>query len=269
MKSEEKEAFSSQIVHGHTKTVLQGNGMYLVTQAPEKGEEPCLPHGLCVVNIYTEMTTGSKCVAIVIENQMAALITISKGLKIAWVVAANRVPPVEVMPGTLETLDEIQGIQWTQMTIERRKEMLLQQLDLSGVEGWSGANHISACALLIKYHDIFLVEPGELGCASPMKNEIQAVNDEPFKERFQRIPPPMVEEVRARIKEMLEVGAICPSQSPWCNAVVLVTKKEGDLCFFINFCKLNVSTKKDSYPLPHIQEALDSLVSEGISLVWT
>ena len=107
-KWEEIEAFSSQIVHGHTKTVLWGSNMYIT---PEKGEEPCLPHGLCVANTYTEMPNGSKCVAIVIKNQMAAPITISKGIKINWVVAANRVPPVEVMSGTLEELDETQGIQ--------------------------------------------------------------------------------------------------------------------------------------------------------------
>ena len=110
IKQEEIEAFSSQILHGHTKTVLQGNGMYMMTQAPEKGEEPCLPHGLCVANTYNETTTGSKHVPIVIKNQMAAPITISKGIKIAWVIAANRVPPVEMVPGMLEKLDEIQGI---------------------------------------------------------------------------------------------------------------------------------------------------------------
>ena len=38
------------------------------------------------------------------------LITISKGIKIAQVVTANRVPPVEVVPEMLEKLDEIQGI---------------------------------------------------------------------------------------------------------------------------------------------------------------
>ena len=69
----------------------------------------------------------------------------------------------------------------------------------------------------------------------------------------------MVEEVRAHVKEMLEVGAICPSQSPWCNAVMLVRKKDGGLHFCIDFCKLNVRTKKDSYPLPCIQEAIESL----------
>ena len=258
-----QEAFSSQILHGCTKTVLQGNSMYVMTQGPENGDKPCLPHGLCVANTYTKMTTGNKCVPIVIKNQMAALITIGKGIKITWVVAAHRVPPVEVMPGTLEKLDKIQGIWQTQMIIEQRKEMLLQQLDISGLEGWLGANHMSAYALLIKYHDIFLLEPGELACMSLTKHEIQVVDDEPFKERFQRILPPMVKEVRAHIKEMLEAGTICPSQSPWCNAVVLVRKKDGGLHFCIDFCKLNAWSKKDSYPLPCIEEAIESLVGAG------
>ena len=67
--------------------------MYIMTQAPEKGEEPCLPHGLCMANTYTKMTTRSKHVAVVIKNQMAVLITIGKGVWIAHVVAVNRVPP--------------------------------------------------------------------------------------------------------------------------------------------------------------------------------
>ena len=165
------------MVHDHSKAVLWDNGMYVMTQAPEKWKEPCLPHGLCIVNTYAVMTTGSKCVAIVIKNQMAIPITIGKGVKITWVVAVNRVPPVEFMPGTLEKLDEIQGIQWTQMTIERRKEMLLQQLDLSGLEGWSGANHTSSHALFIEYHNVFLLEPGELGCTNLVKHEIEVVDD--------------------------------------------------------------------------------------------
>ena len=81
--------------------MLLGNNIYVMTQAPEKGEEPCLSHGLSMVNTYTEMATGNKHVAIVIKPQTAAPITISKGVKITWVVAANRVPPVEVIPGTL------------------------------------------------------------------------------------------------------------------------------------------------------------------------
>ena len=62
---------------------------------------------------------------------------------------------------------------------------------------------------------------------------------------------------------MLESGAIQPSQSAWCNAVVLVRKKDGGLWFCINFHYVNVHMKKDSYPLPRIQEALESLVGAG------
>ena len=62
---------------------------------------------------------------------------------------------------------------------------------------------------------------------------------------------------------MLESGAIRPSQSAWCNAVVLVQKKDGSLWFCIDFCHLNTHTQKDSYPLPRIQEALESLVGAG------
>ena len=122
--------------------------------------------------------------------------------------------------------------------------MFLQQLDLSGLEGWSGANGTSPHVLLTKYHDIFSLEPGELGCTSLAEHEIRVVDDEPFKERFQRTPPPMVEEVRTHVKEMLGVGTINPSQSPWCNNVMLVWKMDGGLCFCIDFFKLIAWTKK-------------------------
>ena len=62
---------------------------------------------------------------------------------------------------------------------------------------------------------------------------------------------------------MLESGTIRPSQSAWCNAMVLVQKKDGGLHFCIDFHHLNACTKKDSYPLPRIQEVLESLVGAG------
>ena len=58
---------------------------------------------------------------------------------------------------------------------------------------------------------------------------------------------------------MLEAGAINPSQSPWCNTVVLVWKKDSTLHFCVDFRHLNTHTKKDSYPLPQIHETLESM----------
>ena len=42
--------------------------------------------------------------------------------------------------------------------------------------------------------------------------------------------------------------------------MVLVWKKDGGLRFCIDFQWLNTRTKKDSYPLPRMQETMESLV---------
>ena len=73
----------------------------------------------------------------------------------------------------------------------------------------------------------------------------------------------MVEEVQNHLWEMLESGAIRSSQSAWSNTVVLVQKKDGSLWFCIDFHHLNTHTKKDSYPLPRMQEVLESLLGAG------
>ena len=235
-KKEEIDAFSSKSIHGQIKTMLLGNNVHVMTQSLNGGDGPHLPHGLTVVKAYTEVISGSKWIVVVIRNVTAIPITIAKGIKVTQVMAADVVPPVELAPRTLEELDEVQGIQQTRMSVERKKEVLVQQQDLSGLDGWTEANQVATHALLADYHDIFLLEPGELGCTNLAKHEIRIVDDEPFKEWFWRIPAPMVDEVQAHMKEMLEVGAIHPSQRPWCNAVVFMHKKDGGLCFCIDFC---------------------------------
>ena len=112
-----------------------------------------------------------------------------------------------------------------------------------------------AVALLLEFHHVFSLEPNEIGCTDTTEHVI-----EPFKERFQHITPPLVDEVRQHIQEMLDGGAIRPSQSPWCNAVVLVRKKDGSLWFCIDFRHLNARTKKDAYPLSRMQETMESMV---------
>ena len=120
----------------------------------------------------------------------------------------NAVPQVEVVLGALEKLDEMQGVWRVKILTRQRKEALFQQLHLLGLEGWSAKNQAVAHTLLAEYHDIFSLEPGELGCTDLAKHEIEVVDDKPFKERFLRIHPPIVDEVCAHLKEMLEAGAL-------------------------------------------------------------
>ena len=112
----------------------------------------------------------------------------------------------------------------------------------------------------MEHHNIFSLDQNEIGCTDTAEHVIELLDTEPFKERFRRIAPPLVEEVREHIQEMLDGGVICPSQFPWCNAVVLVRKKDGGLRFCIDFRRLNSWTKKDAYPLPRMQETMESMV---------
>ena len=138
--------------------------------------------------------------------------------------------------------------------------MLLDKLDLSGLEAWPPEQAEKARGLLQEYHDIFSLEKHDMGHTKATKHKIVLKDPDtpPFKERFRRIPPPQVDEVREHLK-MLDAGVVQPSNSPWCNAVVLVRKKNGSLHFCIDVRRLNALTVKDSHPLPRICEILESL----------
>ena len=49
----------------------------------------------------------------------------------------------------------------------------------------------------------------------------------------------MYNDVRAHIQEMLDIGAIHKSHSPWASTVVLVWQKDSGLSFCIDLRKLN------------------------------
>ena len=106
---------------------------------------------------------------------------------------------------------------------------------------------------------MFALDDSELGCTSLVQHKIHLTDEKPLKERYQRIPPQQFEEVRAHLREMLKVGAIRRSTSPWASPVVLVWKKDGSLRFCIDLRKLNSHTIKDAYSLPRIEESLDCL----------
>ena len=152
-----------------------------------------------------------------------------------------------------------QGIRPEPLSVGARQEKLLEKLNLDGLARWSSENAVAVREPVLAYHDVFTLESNELGCTSTIEHKIRIKNDEPFKERFWHIPPPLLEEVCTSLRDMLEAEVIHPSQSPWCNAVVLVWKKDGTLHFCMDLRCLNVCMKKDSYPLPQIQEALESM----------
>ena len=106
---------------------------------------------------------------------------------------------------------------------------------------------------------VFSKDDMDMGTTNLVKHHIKLTDPVPFKEAYRRIPPQMYDEIKAHIQEMLDLGAIRPSNSPWASAIVLVRKKDGRLRFCIDLRKLNNRTVKDAYSLPRIESILDSL----------
>ena len=246
--------FGHKVIHGCVGLVLQGYKMNVMTHGLEK-RSPLLPLGLEVQSAYTTLATGSSRVPVVLRNNTKDWLEIKKGTPIARMVAANLVPWVinavsAKGPHPASTLTEAE-----------QQDLLLDKLDLSGLDDWPTEQAEKARSLLKEYHDIFFLEKQDMGHTKVAEHKIVLKDpDTPsFKERFHRIPPPQLDEVREHLKLMLDAGVIRPSNSPWCNAVVLVRKKDGSLRFCIDFRKLNSLTVKDSHPLPRICETLESL----------
>ena len=252
--------FQTEIIEGQVKPLLGSTSYVMITPLKVEGRQ-CktkpLSLGLHVLHVYTRLKNGSGRVSLVVRNVSDSQIFLKKGAPVERVVSTMLVSPTELSPEMEATLGEESRPE--PLSVAVRQEKLLEKLNLDGLAHWSPENAVAARELVLAYHDVFTLESNELGCTSAIEHKISIRNEEPFKEWFRRIPPPFLEEVRASLRDMLEAGAIHPSQSPWCNAVVLVQKKDGTLRFCVDFRRLNARTKKDSYPLPWIQEALESM----------
>ena len=249
--------FETLIVKARTKITFMARCLHCSTLMMDS-KDGTLPPRLMVTGAYTVPKQGSKTVPIMMCNTTGSPIHLRKGQKVAQVQATNEVPQPHLKLGTLESLKVSEDLKPT-LSVEECQEKLMATLDLSDLDKWPEEKVRHAHELLREYHDIFSLDDNKLGCTSQVKHSIKVTDDKPFKEQFRHILPPLLEEVRTHVNNMLQAGAIRPSSSPCCNAVILIWKKDSGLHYCIDFRKLNMRTKKNSYPLPHIQETLESL----------
>ena len=257
--------FQTEIIEGRVKPLL-GDTAHVMIMPLKVGEGQSqearpLPPGLHILHTYMHLKNGSSRVSLMVRNMSDSHIFLKKRVLVARVMSASLVPPTELSL-EMEAALGMEAIPEPMLVLVRQQK-LLEKLNLDRLAHWSLRNAAVVRELVLAYHDVFTLESNELGCTSAIKHEIRINNSEPFKEQFRHIPPPLLEEVHASLWDMLDAGVIHLSQSPWCNVVVLVRKKDGTLHFCVDFRHLNAWTKKDLYLLPCIQEALESMAGSA------
>ena len=177
--------------------------MNVMTHGLEK-RSPSLLLGTDVQMVYATLADGSNRITVVLRNNTQDWLEVKKGMPITWMVAANKVPKVTKLFPAGQTMEQ------STLTEVERQDLLLKKLDLSGLEAWPEDQAGKACSLLKEYNDIFLLEKRDMGHTNSTKHKIvlKDLDTPPFKERFCRIPPPQLDEVREHLKLILDALVI-------------------------------------------------------------
>ncbi|KAG1122151.1 hypothetical protein G6F42_011752 [Rhizopus arrhizus] len=102
-------------------------------------------------------------------------------------------------------------------------------------------------------------EYGGLGRVNNASHEIVTTTNEPIQSKPYRLTVDEEDCLKEELKTLLELDIIRPSDGKYTSPVFFVPKKDGKLRLVVNFQKLNAITVKDGYPLPHIDDILNSI----------
>lgn len=99
----------------------------------------------------------------------------------------------------------------------------------------------------------------EIGQSSLVKHCIITTNQVPVRKRAYKVSTDKQRFIDSEVKDLLAKEIIQPSISPWASPVVVVPKKDGSSRFCVDYRGLNAKTYLDAYPMPQIQDILESL----------
>ncbi len=99
----------------------------------------------------------------------------------------------------------------------------------------------------------------EIGQSSIIKHRIITNDEVPVRKRPYKLSREKQQFVDAEIQGLLDKKIIRPSISPYASPVVVVPKKDGGSRLCVDYRGLNAKTHLDAYPMPQIQDILESL----------
>ncbi len=103
-----------------------------------------------------------------------------------------------------------------------------------------------------------------LGRTAVIRHEINTTDEIPVRKRAYPVSVVKQQFIDQEVSNMLEKGIIRPSTSSWAAPIVLVTKKDGTMRFCIDYRALNAKTPLDGFPMPQIQDILESMYGASI-----
>ncbi|KAL0171312.1 hypothetical protein M9458_031623, partial [Cirrhinus mrigala] len=110
--------------------------------------------------------------------------------------------------------------------------------------------------LVSQFQDVFSSQPGQ---TNVVHHDIKTPTGVIVRQRPYRIPEARRQAIEEEIQQMLKLGVIEPSRSPWSSPIVMVPKPDGTLRFCNDFRRLNEVSEFDGYPMPRVDELLDRL----------
>ena len=121
-----------------------------------------------------------------------------------------------------------------------------------------------AADLLAKHVNTFPA-PGTpiTGRTEAVMHNIDTGSTRPIRCNPRKLSPKKIKIQQELVDKMLEEGQIEHSVSAWSAPTVLVTKKDGTTRFCVDYRRLNNNTKKDAFPLPRIDDSLNSLSDQS------
>ena len=124
--------------------------------------------------------------------------------------------------------------------------------------------------LLQTFSDVFAVRDEDCTHTNLVLHDTDTGEARPIRLSPRRLPLAKREAAQQKVEEMHQAGIIKPSNSAWATPAVLVCKKDGTWRFCVDYRCLNDVTRKDSYPLPRIDDALDYIAGSSwfSSLNW-
>ena len=179
-KVETLEPFSSHVIPMKTTKAYLGEHINVMVQALHAQDGTLLP-GLTVRNMYTELRKGSKKAVVVVQNNTTYPQTLWKRTFVASVVSMLPVPEPPKPNSSQIKDDTCPDLHIPKLMVRQRHGKLFDELDLSGLDSWAPELADAACQLLVEYHEVFSLDPVELGCTHSTEHTIKVMDDTPFK----------------------------------------------------------------------------------------